>query len=250
MESIICKNCGANVEAKFCSQCGQKKQQRISLKQIGADVYNGLFDFESPFLKTFVTLTINPGKVYREYLDGARKRYFSPVRYSIWLMTLMVAMAAITDTIIIDLSQLEDSNMAADPDIQKHLDTFQSVINSLLLPMYFLAAVFTAGFLRLCFWKEKYTFAELFLPSLLSTSQFCLVYSLIILAGVYHETWSQISMMILSTTYMCWGLSEIYFPKKSINYWKCLLAIVLGYLVSTILYGMVGFVFAVVTKAL
>jgi transcription elongation factor Elf1 len=54
MGSIICKNCGAALEAKFYSQCGQKKQTRILLRQVGSDVYNGMFDFDSPFLKTFV----------------------------------------------------------------------------------------------------------------------------------------------------------------------------------------------------
>lgn len=235
MESIICKNCGAELEAKFCSQCGQKKQTRISLRQIGSDVYNGLFDFESPFLKTLFCLTVNPGKVYREYLEGARQRYFSPVRYSIWIMTLMVAIAAITDTVLVDFSQYQFADLLSSPELQNNLDTFQAVFNSLIIPSFFLSAFVVAGFIRLCFRTEKYTFAELYLPSLLSISHISLVYGVSLLIGVYYEIWAQLIILILTMAYMCWGLSEIYFPTRAKNYWKCLLAIVLAFIATMVL---------------
>ena len=228
MESFICQNCGADVDAKFCSQCGQERQSRISLDKVGKDVYNGLFDFESPFLKTLYFLTVNPSKVYREYIDGARKRYFSPVRYSIWLMTLMVAIAALTDTVLIDFSQFENKEVSSNLEFKNLLINFQSMINSLLIPFYFVFAILTTGFIKLLFRREKYTFAELYLPTLLSISHFCLVYSLFILVGFFQNMWAQLILTILSTGYMCWGLTGIYSPLKTSNYFKSFIAIVLG----------------------
>ena len=234
MENVACKNCGAEVEANFCSNCGQKKQTRISIQQVSKDVYNGFFDFESPFLKTLVCLTVNPGKVYREYLDGARKRYFSPVRYSIWIMTLMVAVAGFTDTVLIDLNQFDLHHLESSMDTQEYqalkawLDNFQAVINALLVPMYFLSAILMAGFLRLLFIKQPYTVAELFLPALLSYSHFTLFISLTLLLGIYTSIWTQLLSMVLSTGYMCWGLTQIYAPTKTHYYWKCLAASLLS----------------------
>jgi hypothetical protein len=82
-------------------------------------------------------LTVNVGKVYREYLEGARQRYFSPIRYSIWIMTLMVAIAVITDTVLIDLSQYQFAEPLSSPELQKNLDTFQAVFNSLIIASFF-----------------------------------------------------------------------------------------------------------------
>lgn len=237
MQSFTCQNCGATVEAKFCGQCGQKKQERITLGQVGDDVYSGLIDFESPFLKTLYFLTINPSKVYVEYLDGARKRYFSPVRYSIWIMTLMIAIAAMTDTVIVDLSQIESNA----PELETQLARFQAIINSLLIPLYFTSACLTAGFLRLIFRNEKYTFAELFYPALLNVSHFCLVYCIAILLGIFQNAWSQLFLTVLSVVYMCWGLTGIFRPVSGKKYLKSFIAIVLGLAVYMLIFALLSF---------
>ncbi|MEP1446968.1 MAG: DUF3667 domain-containing protein [Paraglaciecola sp.] len=237
MQSFTCQNCGATVEANFCGQCGQKKQERITLGQVGEDVYSGLFDFESPFLKTLYFLTINPSKVYVEYLEGARKRYFSPVRYSIWIMTLMVAIGAITDTVLVDLSQLESNT----PELENQLIRFQAIVNSLLIPLYFMSACLTAGFLRLIFRNEKYTFAELFYPVLLNISHFCLVFCLAILLGVFQNVWCQLLLTVLSVVYMCWGLTGIFRPVSPRKYLKSLFAIVLGLTVYMLVFAFLSF---------
>ncbi|MDY8136560.1 DUF3667 domain-containing protein [Aquimarina sp. 2201CG5-10] len=79
-----CKNCGTVVQQKFCQHCGQKViHYRWTLKKLSKSFVNAIFNLEKGFFYTFKSLTISPGKVINNYLDGNTVKYTNPFRYAL-----------------------------------------------------------------------------------------------------------------------------------------------------------------------
>lgn len=249
MEEISCRNCGASVTGNYCSECGQKRQKRISLRLLASDIYNAALDFESPFLKTMVTLTINPGKVYREYLDGAQKRYFSPVRYSLWILTLMVAVGSVLGLQVVeipipdDIQTMFEGDVEAKAELIKFLEDFEFLLNATLIPMTFITSLWLAICARLVFFNKQYRIAEWFIPFLLNGSHICLLIVLSMLIGVYEYDVTKILLATASVMYMTWGIAELFQPRSFINYLKSFaIAVVAQYLFYSIFMYSAGYI--------
>lgn len=76
---IICQNCGAGGDQKYCPGCGQALQaERISMHTLLHEVAHTFWHFEKGFLYTLKELAINPGTTQRKYLSGIRLRYQKP----------------------------------------------------------------------------------------------------------------------------------------------------------------------------
>ncbi len=236
MENINCRNCGTLVTGNFCTECGQKRQKRVSLKTLASDIYNAALDFESPFLKTLITLTINPGKLYREYLDGARKRYFSPIRYSLWIMTFAIAIAGFVGAKIFpDISVPPDQ-----PELIALIDGYYKFLNAIIIPLTFVYAFWMAIFARLAFRGEKYSKEELFIPMLLNGSHLYIIWIPAVILGDVGNVTQQLIYMLISMAYMAWGLAETYQPRTKKNYLKSIAIVALGQITFTALFALVS----------
>jgi hypothetical protein len=76
---IICKNCGAKGDQKYCPSCGQALQiERITINSLLHEVGHTFWHLEKGFLYTLKELAINPGTTQRRYLSGIRQRYQKP----------------------------------------------------------------------------------------------------------------------------------------------------------------------------
>jgi hypothetical protein len=76
---IICQNCGAEGDQKYCPGCGQALQmKRISMHTLLHEVAHTFWHLEKGFLYTLKELAINPGTTQRKYLSGIRLRYQKP----------------------------------------------------------------------------------------------------------------------------------------------------------------------------
>ncbi len=94
-----CPSCGNTVSGNFCNNCGQKiDDMRRSLFALIAETLGGIFSFESRMWKTFGALLFKPGKVAREYADGARMRYSAPVRTYLVVSILFFSFMSMTST--------------------------------------------------------------------------------------------------------------------------------------------------------
>jgi len=86
-----CKNCGSELEGKYCSNCGQEDiSTRLTVGHIFKDATHGILHWESSILKTFKELILRPGKFLRIYLDGKRKPFVKPFSYFIFIQTVYV----------------------------------------------------------------------------------------------------------------------------------------------------------------
>jgi hypothetical protein len=76
-----CQNCGAALEGRYCSACGQKADVRIlSLPAFMREVAGDLLNVDSRIWRSLRTLAFRPGRLTRLYLEGQRARYTPPFR--------------------------------------------------------------------------------------------------------------------------------------------------------------------------
>lgn len=86
VEGESCLNCGAALSGAYCSACGQKGHVHRSLAHAVEEFLHGVVHFDSKFWHTLPLLVARPGKLTREYIDGRRARYISPM--ALFLLTV------------------------------------------------------------------------------------------------------------------------------------------------------------------
>jgi Protein of unknown function (DUF3667) len=76
-----CLNCGAELLGKWCAQCGQRvAAPRPTLHELLHDAFHEIAHFDGKIIRTVALLLFRPGMLTREFLDGRRVRYITPIR--------------------------------------------------------------------------------------------------------------------------------------------------------------------------
>ena len=77
----LCLNCGSTLSGQYCGNCGQRAHSRlISIWQLLREAFGDLLELDSRLWRTLIPLTIRPGKLTRDYLEGRRARFMPPFR--------------------------------------------------------------------------------------------------------------------------------------------------------------------------
>jgi len=90
----VCADCGAEVTGRFCSNCGQAAHVHRTLLHLGEELLHGVMHFDGRFWRTLPLLILNPGRLTREWVQGRRTRYVSPL--AMFLFTLFVMFFALS----------------------------------------------------------------------------------------------------------------------------------------------------------
>lgn len=88
-QSNTCANCGASLQGKYCHVCGQSGHIHRSLLHMFEEVLHGLFHFDTKAWRTIPALIFRPGKLTKEYIEGKRTSYVSPLALFLFLIFLM-----------------------------------------------------------------------------------------------------------------------------------------------------------------
>lgn len=82
METRTCKTCESAVVGVYCPHCGQRhRERRITMRSIAIELFQLLTNLERGLWHTILGLVRDPGKVIRDYLEGATVLYFQPFRF-------------------------------------------------------------------------------------------------------------------------------------------------------------------------
>lgn len=101
-QTEFCLSCGAATPQMYCGECGLKNDDlRRSLFKLIAESLGGIFSFESRMWRTWAALIFKPGKVPREYADGRRTTYSSPIRVYLVVSFLFFGFLAFSQTNLI-----------------------------------------------------------------------------------------------------------------------------------------------------
>jgi hypothetical protein len=75
-----CLNCGGELSGPFCAACGQRAvPANPSVSEIAGDAWEELSGYDGRLAATFRDLA-HPGRLTKNYIEGRRARYLSPVR--------------------------------------------------------------------------------------------------------------------------------------------------------------------------
>lgn len=91
-----CLNCGTPLMGSHCHSCGQAAHVHRTLGAFFHDLLHGVFHFEGKVWRTIPMLALRPGRLTREYIDGRRASYVSPL--ALFLFSVFLLFAAISAT--------------------------------------------------------------------------------------------------------------------------------------------------------
>jgi hypothetical protein len=76
-----CRNCGAALAGRYCSNCGQAADVHVpSTRELLHEVLEGLTHSDSRLWLTLTCLWFKPGKLTQEFVAGRRTAYLPPFR--------------------------------------------------------------------------------------------------------------------------------------------------------------------------
>ena len=89
-QSHYCYSCAQPITGLHCAACGQKNDNmRRSIGALTWEVFSSLTALEGRMWRTWGALLFKPGKVAREFADGARTKWSSPVRVYLAMSLLL-----------------------------------------------------------------------------------------------------------------------------------------------------------------
>jgi len=84
-----CANCGTVLSGAYCHACGQSSHIHRSLLHMLEEVLHGIFHFDTKAWRTIPALILRPGHLTKEYIEGKRTSYVSPLALFLFLIFLM-----------------------------------------------------------------------------------------------------------------------------------------------------------------
>jgi hypothetical protein len=96
-DAARCANCGLALLGEYCYACGQPVKGLVRhFSSVVGDVLDSLFSWDSRTPRTLWPLLVRPGFLTREYFDGRRIRYVSPVRLFFFIAVLTFFVGRLT----------------------------------------------------------------------------------------------------------------------------------------------------------
>ena len=86
-----CLNCGTRLVGTHCHACGQRGHVHRTLSAFFHDLLHGVLHFEGKIWRTLPLLMWRPDKLTREYIDGRRASYISPIALFLFVIFLFFA---------------------------------------------------------------------------------------------------------------------------------------------------------------
>jgi len=102
-----CLNCSALLDGPFCRMCGQRGHVHRTLGAFFHDLVHGLFHFEGKTWRTLPQLIWRPGRLTREYIEGRRASYVSPIALFLFCVFLLFAVVKTLDVDPSDFTTVE-----------------------------------------------------------------------------------------------------------------------------------------------
>lgn len=104
--ATACLNCGASLTGPFCAACGQRDIPPYpSVRELVIDAFWELSGWDGRFAATARALVRRPGMLTREFLEGRRARYISPLRLYLTCSLVYFVLAAAAPDVRLESGQ-------------------------------------------------------------------------------------------------------------------------------------------------
>lgn len=103
-QAHYCFSCHRPMTAVYCGHCGQRNDDyRRSIFALIKETIGSMFGLESRIWRTWGALLFRPGKVAREYADGRRMHWSSPVRVYLAMSIILFGYMGLTKTVFFSI---------------------------------------------------------------------------------------------------------------------------------------------------
>lgn len=92
----VCADCGTETLGRFCHNCGNPSHVHRTLRHLAEEVLHGVMHFDGRTWRTLPLLVFRPGRLTREWVEGKRARYVSPLAlflFTVFVMFLVLSYA-------------------------------------------------------------------------------------------------------------------------------------------------------------
>jgi hypothetical protein len=202
MQAPNCLNCDTPLlpQKKFCSSCGQKAiVHRLSMHDVNHDLMHYFTHADKGIFSLLRQLIKKPGLVAREYVEGKRRKYFSPLNFFLIVAGIYVFMVNVlnegNNVSYISEKQIASVQHIKDPKEKQHrLDSYErrgksiTFFNKYANFVAMFATPFITIFIWLCYRKGKYNYTEHLVANLYFSGFCVLMYALVFgpLAKLLH----------------------------------------------------------------
>ncbi|MCY7339305.1 MAG: DUF3667 domain-containing protein [Sphingomonas bacterium] len=90
-QEAACLNCATPLSGDYCHACGQHAHVHRTLSAFIHDFLHGVFHLEGKIWRTLPVLAWQPGRLTRDYIEGQRARFVSPIALFLFSVFLMFA---------------------------------------------------------------------------------------------------------------------------------------------------------------
>ena len=228
-----CHNCGAAVSGNFCSHCGQRSSiNKVTFKETFQDIAENFFSINAPFFKTLKLLFTNPGKLFRDYLQGKRKTYYKPVSFFVLFTVLYLIIRA-----IIAYDPFQNATITVTDDTQSQLLTKARNFMLLNIDKFLFLFVFYLGVLLKLFFYKRYFIAEYLAIGFYLAGIYTLFTTLNMFYVTYVNPNFQFFAMLTMAIYFCYAMVSLFQRKKVFT----LLKSIMVFFMAIFAYGMTAF---------
>ena len=93
--ALRCPNCGTAAARNFCPECGQEQiSVRLGLRDLAREFLDDHVGWSTKVPRTLGRLLLSPGALTRDFIEGRRARYLSPLRLYLLLSVIFFLVAA------------------------------------------------------------------------------------------------------------------------------------------------------------
>lgn len=249
----FCHHCNNDINANFCSNCGQKRFKRIDKKYVLDEIQYVLIHTNKGFLYSAKNIIKSPGKTANNFITGDRVNHYKPLL----LVFLLSSLATFLGYKVLNMGQVmsesfanQHMNSAFMNDVMTLLSSYTAFIYLLLIPLFALCT-------KLAFsnWGQNY-YEHIIMNSYIVS--FYMLFSIIIVYPILYffktdtETFLQISMVSLVSIplIIIWFFKHFY-PDRSLNtiIWRSLLSIILvfvAYFIFIMIATVGGFIYGAI----
>jgi len=157
-----CINCGEVANGNYCPNCSQRTNvKRINVKEGWHDFWSRVYGFDGMFPRTLRDLTIRPGIVARVYINRNRVKYYGPVGYFFFMISLCLLLFSIIDLDYMEYMKGMQSRLAGDQYQTKGFQKISRFVTDNIKIFAFLIIPFQALSAQYLFFRKSgYNFLE------------------------------------------------------------------------------------------
>lgn len=96
-DDLVCRNCGAELVHPHCPACGQAKAKRLGTSDLRAEAWEKIRWFEASLVWAGLRVVLQPGRVARDYVLGARASHTNPLKLLLAAIVLLLLIIYQTD---------------------------------------------------------------------------------------------------------------------------------------------------------